>query len=40
MWIAVKVEKSADLRKALLNQGYSDRATAKIVDCYVQFLNC
>lgn len=40
LWIAVQVEKSEELRKALLDCGYSERAAAKVVDCYSQFLNC
>jgi hypothetical protein len=38
--IAVKVEKSEELRKALLDCGYSEKAATKVVDCYAQFLNC
>jgi hypothetical protein len=34
------VEKSEDLRKALLDCGYSERAAAEVVDCYRQFWNC
>jgi hypothetical protein len=38
--IAVQVEEFKDLKKALMESGYSESAVAKIVDCYAQFLKC
>jgi hypothetical protein len=37
---AMKVEKSEELKKALIDCGYSEKAASKVVDCYLQFWNC